>query len=49
MTKLQFVSNNRGINNGKDLPHEWLEQLYDSIVKKEIAMEHERDDFAQWQ
>jgi len=48
MTKQQFVHNNRGINNGKDLAKEYLEELYDNIVQKEIAMEHERDDFSQW-
>eukprot|EP01114_Cavostelium_apophysatum_P013891 TRINITY_DN3466_c0_g1_i1.p1 TRINITY_DN3466_c0_g1~~TRINITY_DN3466_c0_g1_i1.p1 ORF type:complete len:862 (+),score=271.54 TRINITY_DN3466_c0_g1_i1:255-2588(+) len=48
MTKAQFISNNRGINNGSDLPPEYLEQLYDNIVRKEIQMVYERDDFAQW-
>lgn len=48
MTKAQFVANNRGINNGKDLDRAFLEDLYDRIVSQEIAMEYERDDFAQW-
>mmetsp|Transcript_13530 Transcript_13530/g.18710 ORF Transcript_13530/g.18710 Transcript_13530/m.18710 type:complete len:849 (-) Transcript_13530:52-2598(-) len=48
MNKEQFVTNNRGINNGKDLPREYLEALYDKIVQNEIKMEHERDDFTQW-
>jgi len=48
MTKQQFVSNNRGINNGADLPAEYLEQLYDHIVEKEIEMQYERDEFSQW-
>ncbi|CAE7641264.1 BIG1 [Symbiodinium pilosum] len=29
MTKAQFISNNRGIDGGKDLPQEYLEALYD--------------------
>jgi Sec7-like guanine-nucleotide exchange factor len=48
MTKLQFVANNRGIDNGKDLPRDYLEELYDRIVSNAFQMEHERDDFAQW-
>jgi len=48
MTKDQFISNNRGINNGKDLTRELLENLYDSIVNNEISMEHERDDISQY-
>lgn len=48
MTKSQFVYNNRGINNGANLPQEFLEELYDKIVNKEIKMEYERDDFSQW-
>jgi len=48
MTKAQFISNNRGINNGEDLAKEYLEILYDKIVHHQIQMEYERDDFAQW-
>jgi len=48
MTKPQFISNNRGINNGKDLPKEFLESLYDKIVSTPFAMSHERDEFSQW-
>ncbi len=48
MTKPEFLTNNRGINGGKDLPHTFLEQLYDNIVSNEIAFEYERDDFNQW-
>lgn len=44
MTKDQFISNNRGIDNGKDLPSEFLGNLYDSIVQNEIEMDFERDD-----
>jgi brefeldin A-inhibited guanine nucleotide-exchange protein len=42
MSKQQFLSNNRGINNGKDVDQSFLENLYDSIVTNEIAMEQER-------
>lgn len=48
MTKEQFVRNNRGINNGKNLPQEYLEALYDGIVNNEITMDHEREDMREW-
>lgn len=38
MTKREFVSNNRGIADGKDLPVAFLEGLYDSIVKTAIQL-----------
>jgi len=38
MTRKQFVSNNRGIDKGADLPKAFLEYLYDSIVSNEIKM-----------
>ncbi|KAK8508569.1 hypothetical protein V6N13_130656 [Hibiscus sabdariffa] len=38
MTKSGFIRNNRGINDGKDLPEEYLGALYDQIVKNEIKM-----------
>jgi Sec7-like guanine-nucleotide exchange factor len=38
MTKEQFLRNNAGINNGKDLPKELLESLYTRIVTNEIKM-----------
>ncbi|XP_042979270.1 brefeldin A-inhibited guanine nucleotide-exchange protein 1-like isoform X1 [Carya illinoinensis] len=38
MTKADFVRNNRGIDDGKDLPEEYLGILYDQIVKNEIKM-----------
>lgn len=49
MKKAQFVANNRGINNGADLPQEMLEQFYDSIVSNELQIDHERDDILQWE
>ncbi|KAG4110589.1 hypothetical protein ERO13_D13G057801v2 [Gossypium hirsutum] len=38
MTKSDFIQNNRGIDDGKDLPEECLGALYDQIVKNEIKM-----------
>ncbi|XP_021636150.2 brefeldin A-inhibited guanine nucleotide-exchange protein 1 isoform X2 [Hevea brasiliensis] len=38
MTKADFIRNNRGINDGQDLPEEYLGTLYDQIVKNEIKM-----------
>ena len=39
MTKDQFVRNNRGLDDGQDLPLEFLESMYDRIVANEIKME----------
>lgn len=36
MSADQFVSNNRGINGGADLPREYLEALYVAVVTEEI-------------
>lgn len=36
-----FVRNNRGINNGTDLPVALLQELYDTILKEEIRMEED--------
>lgn len=38
MSKADFIRNNRGINDGKDLPEDYLGSLYDQIVKNEIKM-----------
>ncbi|GMR53679.1 hypothetical protein PMAYCL1PPCAC_23874 [Pristionchus mayeri] len=38
MTKDQYVSMNRGINNGGDLDREVLESIYDDIAANEIKM-----------
>ncbi|KAJ0988116.1 hypothetical protein J5N97_006472 [Dioscorea zingiberensis] len=38
MSKADFIRNNRGINDGKDLPEDYLGSLYDHIVKNEIKM-----------
>jgi brefeldin A-inhibited guanine nucleotide-exchange protein len=38
MSKSDFIRNNRGIDDGKDLPETYLGTLYDQIVKNEIKM-----------
>ena len=38
MSKEAFVRNNRGIDQGKDLPRDMLESIYDNIVTNEIKM-----------
>ncbi|GMH16314.1 hypothetical protein Nepgr_018155 [Nepenthes gracilis] len=38
MTKADFIRNNRGIDDGKDLPEDYLGALYDQIVQNEIKM-----------
>ncbi|KAH9321828.1 hypothetical protein KI387_016467, partial [Taxus chinensis] len=38
MSKADFIRNNRGIDDGKDLPEDYLGSLYDRILKKEIKM-----------
>jgi brefeldin A-inhibited guanine nucleotide-exchange protein len=41
MTKQEFVKNNRGINDGKDLPEDFLGEVYDEIQNNEIKMKDE--------
>lgn len=41
MTKQDFIKNNRGINDGGDLPEEMLSDIYDDIQSKEIRMKDE--------
>ncbi|XP_015794593.1 brefeldin A-inhibited guanine nucleotide-exchange protein 1 [Tetranychus urticae] len=38
MTKEQYIRMNRGINDSKDLPEEYLSQIYDEIAESEIKM-----------
>ncbi|EFJ05449.1 hypothetical protein SELMODRAFT_431551 [Selaginella moellendorffii] len=38
MSKAAFIKTNGGIDNGKDLPEEFMGGLYDRIVNKEIKM-----------
>jgi brefeldin A-inhibited guanine nucleotide-exchange protein len=41
MTKADFIKNNRGINDGADLPEEFLSSIFDEIVLNEIRMKDE--------
>lgn len=41
MTKADFLKNNRGINDGADLPEEILSAIFDEIVSNEIRMKDE--------
>ena len=41
MTKQGFLANNRGINDGQDLPEEFLDSIYDDIQNNEIRMKDE--------
>ena len=43
MTKADFIKNNRGINDGHDLPDALLESIYNEIVNNEIRMKDEVD------
>jgi brefeldin A-inhibited guanine nucleotide-exchange protein len=41
MTKADFIKNNRGINDGADLPEEFLTIIFDEISTNEIRMKDE--------
>lgn len=41
MSKTEFVKNNRGINDGHDLPEDFLNDIYDEIQNNEIKMKDE--------
>ncbi|KAF8231895.1 hypothetical protein L208DRAFT_1361758 [Tricholoma matsutake] len=43
MTKADFIKNNRGINDGNDLPEEFWSSIYDEIVTNEIRMKDETE------
>ncbi|XP_041860724.1 brefeldin A-inhibited guanine nucleotide-exchange protein 2 [Melanotaenia boesemani] len=43
MTKEQYIKMNRGINDSKDLPEEYLSSIYDEIAGKKIAMKESRE------
>ena len=43
MSKDQFVSTNRGIDDGKNLPREYLEMLYDSLLKNPITLAEDEE------
>ena len=38
MTKLEFIRNNRGINDSQDLPEDFLHAIYDEIAENKISM-----------
>ena len=38
MTKEQYIKMNRGINDSKDLPEDYLSAIYDEIAQSEIKM-----------
>lgn len=44
MSADDFIRNNRGIDDGKDLPEEYLRSLFERITKNEIKMKE--DDIA---
>lgn len=41
MSADDFIRNNRGIDDGKDLPEEYLRSLYERISRNEIKMKEE--------
>lgn len=41
MTKQDFIKNNRGINDGADLPEDLLGPIFDEITSNEIKMKDE--------
>ncbi|TFY56254.1 hypothetical protein EVG20_g9000 [Dentipellis fragilis] len=41
MTRADFIKNNRGINDGSDLPEELLSEIFDDISNNEIRMKDE--------
>ena len=44
MKKNEFIKNNRGTNDGEDLPYEYLENLYDNIKEKQIQVDFDIND-----
>ena len=43
MTKEQYIKMNRGINDSKDLPEEYLSSIYDEIAGKKIRMKESKE------
>eukprot|EP00929_Paragymnodinium_shiwhaense_P023699 TRINITY_DN14780_c0_g1_i1.p1 TRINITY_DN14780_c0_g1~~TRINITY_DN14780_c0_g1_i1.p1 ORF type:complete len:1790 (+),score=604.91 TRINITY_DN14780_c0_g1_i1:213-5582(+) len=43
MSKEDFVKNNRKINDGQDLPREYLEGLYDSVLKNPFTLKEDEE------
>jgi cytohesin len=48
ITKQQFFKNNRGINNGGNLPEAFLSDIYDTIAREEIKMEESNNEAASY-
>lgn len=48
MTKEQYIKMNRGINDSKDLPEEYLSQIYDEIAGSEIKMKFSAQEGSKW-
>jgi len=42
MTKQDFIKNNRGINDGSDLPEDYLIEIYNEIYSNEIVLKDEQ-------
>src|SRR5579862_5754593 len=42
MTKQDFIKNNRGINDGSDLPEDYLIEIYNEIYNNEIVLKDEQ-------
>ncbi|GMF03375.1 unnamed protein product [[Candida] boidinii] len=42
MTLEDFINNNRGIDDGKDLPYEFLSEIYSDIQNDEIILKSEQ-------
>jgi brefeldin A-inhibited guanine nucleotide-exchange protein len=49
MSADDFIRNNRGIDDGKDLPEEFLRSLFERISKSEIKMKEDNLDLQQKQ
>jgi golgi-specific brefeldin A-resistance guanine nucleotide exchange factor 1 len=45
MTCEQFISNNRGINDGEDIPVDMLSELYEQIKENEIQVQQDLGEF----
>uniref|UniRef100_A0A3B3ZMZ8 SEC7 domain-containing protein n=1 Tax=Periophthalmus magnuspinnatus TaxID=409849 RepID=A0A3B3ZMZ8_9GOBI len=43
MTKEQYIKMNRGINDSKDLPEEYLSSIYNQIAGKKISMKESKE------
>ena len=43
MTKQDFIKNNRGINDGSDLPEDYLIEIYNEIYSHEIVLKDEQE------